>query len=263
MSNNTLLIDADIIAYKFALRNQFEEDFGDPDNPYIETNLDQAMLDIDRFIKGLLRKTKSSDYLCFITGKKNFRYELLETYKGNRSPIKPLLLQDLRQYLLDYHNGHIEDRLEADDLLGLYSHKVKNPVIATLDKDLKIVPEVPIYDWKSRKTIQTSPQEALRFHMWQTLVGDKTDNYKGCPYIGPKKAEKILNRAFEVYTHAYGDSIALKPLKQFYWKAIVDTYETRDLTETDAFIQARCAYILNKPEDFDFKSKDIQLWSPS
>jgi hypothetical protein len=35
--------------------------------------------------------------------------------------------------------------------------------------------------------------QADRFHMIQTLTGDVTDGYPGCPGIGPVKAEQILN----------------------------------------------------------------------
>ena len=35
-------------------------------------------------------------------------------------------------------------------------------------------------------------KEANYFHMLQTLTGDPTDGYKGCPNIGKVTAEKIL-----------------------------------------------------------------------
>ena len=160
------------------------------------------------------------------------------------------------------HNGLQESNLEADDLLGLYSRKLDlNCVIATIDKDLKMIYDVPIYNWDSGETVQLNQGEALRFHMWQTLVGDPTDNYKGCPRIGPVKADKILDTTFAESCQSCDPNYpTVDYLKEAYWSAIMETYESKGLTEEDALVQARCAYILREPDDFVQGS--VRLWRP-
>lgn len=81
--------------------------------------------------------------------------------------------------------------------------------------------------------------------MYQTLVGDVTDGYTGCPKYGAVRAAKLL------------DSIST----EYWWKAIVDAFKSQNLTEEDALIQARMAYILHK-DDYDMETHKIKLWTP-
>jgi DNA polymerase-1 len=65
--------------------------------------------------------------------------------------------------------------------------------------------------------------------MYQTLVGDTSDGYPGCPGIGPVKAEKVLG---------------MPPN----WQDVVGAYRAAKLTEADALVQARVARILRYGE---------------
>ena len=76
----------------------------------------------------------------------------------------------------------------------------------------------------------------------QTLTGDPTDGYSGCPSIGKVSAERILK-----------DNST--------WQAVVDTYKKKKLSEDAALQQARVARIL-RASDYDFKKKEIKLWLP-
>ena len=84
-------------------------------------------------------------------------------------------------------------------------------------------------------------EEADRWHLAQTLIGDPTDNYKGCPKIGAVGAKKILD-------------------KDCSWAAVVAAYEKAGLSEEDALAQARVARIL-RFEDVDEDMNPI-LWTP-
>ena len=257
-----LLIDADILAYKFASRNQQDFDFGDT-GCFQEVDFEQAKSDCDRFIEHLLGKTNCDSYVsCLTDPDNNFRKQVLPDYKGNRTGSKPELLTQLKDYLFENHNGEIWKNLEADDVLGILSRIHKGSCkIATIDKDLYTVPNVPIYNWSTKEEIIKSPQEALRFFLKQVLTGDLVDGYKGCPGIGPVKAEKILDKANELFDHVYGPEGPLKRLKEITWSLIIDAYESKALTESDALVQARCAYILRRPSDYNKETGEVKLWS--
>src|SRR5690606_15306825 len=92
---------------------------------------------------------------------------------------------------------------------------------------------------------EVSEEEADRYFYMQVLTGDPTDGYSGCPGIGPKRAERLL------------DGVGLEDM----WSVIVETYEAKGLTEEDALQQARVARILRK-NDYDFKNKSPMLWAP-
>ena len=76
--------------------------------------------------------------------------------------------------------------------------------------------------------------------MYQTLTGDSTDGYSGCPSVGDKTARKIL-----------GDNPT--------WGDVISAYEKRGLTEQDAMVQARVARIL-RFKDYDFVKHQPILW---
>ena len=82
--------------------------------------------------------------------------------------------------------------------------------------------------------------------MYQTLVGDLTDGFSGCPKIGAIKASRIL---------------ANKKDMPEMWEAVVDTFKKNGLSEKVALMEARMARIL-RASDYDFKTKKPILWSP-
>jgi DNA polymerase-1 len=89
--------------------------------------------------------------------------------------------------------------------------------------------------------MDVSEREADRNHMIQTLTGDRTDGYPGCPGIGPARAEKIVDGG---------------------WDAVVDAYVKAGLNEATALTQARLARILRKG-DYVRKTGLVKLWTPA
>ena len=61
--------------------------------------------------------------------------------------------------------------------------------------------------------------------------------------IGVKKAEKIFEE------------------KGYTWKAVVETFKEKELTEKDALINAQLARILTT-DDYDHEKKEPILWTP-
>src|SRR3546814_13603695 len=58
---------------------------------------------------------------------------------------------------------------------------------------MQTLPNVKI--WRQDKLVETTAESAENFWLYQTLMGDSTDGYKGCPGCGPKSAEAILQKA--------------------------------------------------------------------
>lgn len=133
--------------------------------------------------------------------------------------------------------------LEADDVMGILMTKYPGKyILASIDKDLRQIPGQH-YNWDKDEFKEVSLDEGNLFFYTQILTGDPTDGYSGCPNIGPKRAERILASAKDV------------------WKAIVKTYEAKGLTEWDAIVTARVARIL-RASDYNFKTGKIRLWKP-
>lgn len=112
----------------------------------------------------------------------------------------------------------------------------------SVDKDMKTIPCDLYNPGKGTRRVVTV-EEADRFHLFQTITGDPTDEYPGCPKAGPKAAEKAFEK--------YGPT----------WAAVLSVYASKGLTEEDALMQARCARIL-RHTDYDFKRKEPILWTP-
>ena len=88
---------------------------------------------------------------------------------------------------------------------------------------------------------------ADRHHMFQTLVGDSSDNYKGCPSVGPVKANKILD-----------DCDGAEET----WEAVLKNFDKAGLSSKHALVQARLARILRHGE-YDFETRKVKLWQPT
>jgi DNA polymerase-1 len=129
--------------------------------------------------------------------------------------------------------------LEADDVLGLRSGK--DTVIVSWDKDMKQIPGKH-YNPISDEVFEVSPEEGYRYFLTQVLTGDRVDGYTGLPGCGPVKAENILNASCT-------------------WDSVAAAYTRAGLTEQDALRQARLAYILKDPTDYN-SHNEVRLWTP-
>ena len=245
----TLLIDGDILLYRFACTNEYEIVW-DEDMSSDVVNLANAQFDTAMFIERMSERLHTEDVVVIFSGKNNFRYNVLPSYKHNRVGLeKPKLYHQLKEYLAKNYITKEKDTLEGDDVMGILATRFPGQfVLCTIDKDLHQIPG-EMYDWNTEGFTKTTEEEADRFFYKQVLMGDSCDGYTGCPGIGPKKAEAVLA---EVECLDTGWS---------YWERIVALYQSKGLTEADALQQARVARIL-RAEDYDFKEKKPILWQP-
>ncbi len=242
-----VLIDADITAYQVCTQMETEWDWGD-DVWTLHSDFSHVQLAFDAAIHAISEATEADIAVLAFTSPNNFRTSILPTYKGNRSGTrKPMHLARLRDWAKTNFDVRMIDGLEGDDVLGILASDDSSTFIYSADKDMKTL---PARLWSnSERFVYTNVEDVADWwFMQQTLTGDTTDNYKGCPGVGPKRAQDILGEA------------GLAPIEVL-WSRVVAAYEKAGLTEDDALVQARCARILRNT-DYDTEKQEIILWTP-
>lgn len=246
----TVLIDGDIVAYKAAARNEETFDFGDGGTAEA-LNPARAREQVFEIVEEIRQSTGCERTLvCLSDPKKNWRKRLDPTYKGQREGRKPALLMPIKELMWEEFGSSAVDWLEADDVMGIKASRDPDTyVIASEDKDMRTIPARVFNPGKSDQGVQRiTRREADEMHLWQTLTGDVTDNYKGCPGIG-KKSEFVEWMLDED-----------DPLEK--WMVVVAAYRSKGLTEKDAIHQARLARIC-RFTDWDAERGRVQLWNPT
>lgn len=241
----TALIDADILAYQAAAAVEQPIDWGDG-LWSLHAFEDEAIAQFDGQIKKIEEDLEADRLVLAFSDKENWRKDVLPTYKSNRAGVrKPMLLKFLREYAETKYEVFVRPTLEGDDVLGiLATHKSKIPgekIVVSIDKDFKTIPGKH-YNFSKGEHFEITEDEANYWHLYQTLTGDQTDGYSGCPSVGPKGAEKLL---------------AVAPT----WETVVGAFEGKGLCEEEALVQARVARIL-RATDYDFSKKQVILWEP-
>ena len=186
---------------------------------------------------------KTSRTLLCISSDGNFRKDLDASYKSQRKATrKPLIFPQLKQWVRDTFTCVTYPNLEADDVLGILATEPnidEQRIIVSTDKDLQTIPG---WLWRQGELKHITPEEAHYYWLQQTLTGDPTDGYKGCPGVGAVGAAKVLG---------------LKPD----YGAVELAFMKAGLTKADCLLQARFARILHW-DDWDQEKQEIKLWTP-
>ena len=248
------VIDGDLIVYRachVAQRAQIID--SEEDGPPVE----HRTLDADTvrsYVAEVVTRLKAAPgglTIVALSDTLNFRRNLFPEYKSNRTVPKPLGLEWVREFVRKNYRTETVERLEADDVLGIYA---THPDLAgkvwifSDDKDMKTIP-CRLMNMDRCDAREIAPEEAVYWHYYQTLIGDSVDGYKGLPGCGPKGAEKILGSEPRVTNPVEG------------WKAVVAAYEAKDFKETDAVRSACMAKILLW-DDVKDTWPQIRLWGP-
>ena len=249
----TLLIDADGTAFRAAAAVQTSIQWDD-DIITTHADLNDAK---DAFDAQIAKYNAAAGgdckiVLCFsCPSRRYFRHDLWADYKGNRKSASPLALKPLKEWATEQHPTWTKPGLEADDVLGIlatHSTLVKGEkIIVSHDKDLGQIPGLHLNPMSPDEGVyRIAPAFARRLLAYQVLVGDSTDNYPGCPGIGPVRADKIL------------DGI---PPGEPYTPTLLATYQKANLTADNLAIQINVARILTT-KIYDFEEKRPILWEP-
>lgn len=247
-----LLIDGDMVCFRACSSVERDINWGnDIWTLHVDLNEAKERFEslMDMIIEDALNAHKyTGEFMvtfCFSDDDENFRCSILPTYKANRvGKRKPVGYKALVSWVKGENDSVTRATLEADDCMGILATKPMcrdNCIIISGDKDLL---SVPGYHWNflRKEYSHISDEDAMRHFYMQTLMGDATDGYSGCPKVGKVTAQRILD-------------------KDCSWNAVKEAYEKAGLSENVAITQARVAKILTL-DDLDKEGKVI-LWKPT
>lgn len=285
-----LLIDGDVVAFiaAAAVQANFKDDFGWV-QPIANVATGEAV--VENMLHGFKVGFEADSFEVILSDPaENWRRSVDATYKTNRTGPRPLVLDELKTYLREKHGAYHWAGLEADDVLGVLmtgetlpyesAHGAWKPerlICVGRDKDFNSIPGLhhtikKDVDASGNLLIrEVSQWEADRFHLIQTLAGDRVDGYAGCPGIGMERAAQIIDHPVRlvpkegVKTRGVNKGEAVtrwmsEPTTDF-WACIVSHYRKAGLTEDDALVTARLARILRYGE-YDPKTEELTLWTP-
>lgn len=279
-----LLIDADFFAYRAASVNSTVVEWEDG---IVEAwgDVNKAYADFCAHVEDLkkLRKDfKNAELVMFFTAPDNWRKEVLPTYKASRSS-KPVVYWKLVERIKENFHYIEKPSLEGDDCLGIVNTNpslvdADDTCIISVDKDFNTIPGKFLWfdSFSHRHEYkEISEQDADWWHMLQTLMGDVTDGYAGCPGLGRTGAVAFLEEPYIACQKERvlksgprkGESEWLwttRPLEagETLWDGVVSLFNKAGLTEEDALVQARVARIL-RASDYDWEAEKVILWSPN
>ncbi|QNJ57278.1 exonuclease [Pseudomonas phage Stalingrad] len=226
--------------------------------------------------------------ICVISGKGNFRLDILESYKGNRvAKRKPVGYPDFCQKTMDHFeangvdNAFRWDGVEGDDVIGILMTKPElagcdRVIGVSCDKDFNTIPGD--FFWLTHnQLVRNDLAAADKWHMRQTCMGDTTDGYGGIPQVGESFEGDLMAwldepKFYEQYQHEMLRGprkgqfetrvrVTEKPEDATLWDCMVSLAKCNGMSEEDLLVQARCARIL-RASDWDFEKKEPILWTP-
>jgi DNA polymerase-1 len=239
MAKQLLLIDGDQYLYRSCAACEKDVRW-DEENHALVANEQEVWDTVQGALKKVFDHFGTSEHVMAMGEGPYFRHAIDPNYKGGRTR-KPLCFYDVRERMMAQYHIVTMKGIEADDVLGILATKPNDfdKIIVCKDKDLK---QIPGKLWDGYKFSRITERQADYWHLYQTLVGDTSDGYKGCPGMGPKKAEKLLAEAPS-------------------WAPVVKAFTDAKLTADDALKQARLARIL-RWDDWDKEKKEPILWTP-
>lgn len=298
-----LALDMDYFIFSAMSASETEMDWGE-DVWTLECDHKQARSIMYGTIKGIkkdiakqleakypkLRKEGAYEFvdLCIISGKDNFRLDILDTYKGNRvAKRKPVGYPAFCESTMEHFEGLGARQafrwhgVEGDDVIGILMTKPEladcdRVIGVSCDKDFNTIPGD--FFWLTHmQLVRNDLAAADKWHMRQTLMGDTTDGYGGVPGVGeafegdlmawldePKMYEKYEHELlrgkrkgeFETRTR-----VTEKPEEASLWDCMVSLAASQGMTEEDLLVQARVARIL-RASDWNFEKEEPFLWTP-
>lgn len=271
------LFDLDIFAYQAASAVEKEIDWGEG-LWTLHSEFNTAKAAAEDAIDRIAKKLKLDEVVLCVTDSLNWRKDVYPLYKANRKDVrKPLALRELKEYLCTKYESFTRPTLEADDVMGILStwgHYKPGcqKIIISEDKDMRTIPGWLFNPAKDDKPQLITQAAADEWFYTQSLTGDVTDGYPGCPGVGQTGVDELFQEAlkWESYEHEFKSGPRKGttetrwhrvPNEGSLWDAVVSCYIKAGLTEADAIIQARVARIL-RAEDYDFRNKQPILWTP-
>ena len=242
-----LLIDGDLLCFQTAIAMQSKNPFtGEP-----EYDGELALRVLEQRIRTFMAtfETGRLEFHFSCNRKDNWRRQLVSSYKMNREgKLSPIGLSSLISYVMSAYPYVKEGILEADDTLAMAATgKYKgNNIICSLDKDFLTI-NTKIWNWTKKVLKTQSKKDAFKFFIYQLIIGDSADNFKGIKGVGPKGAAKFL----------------VQQDKNLYnvWEPLCELAAKKGHDEEYMIGQARMAYLL-RDGDYNWDTQEINLWNP-
>ena len=238
-----LLIDSDFLAYKAAQACEIGIDFGE-DVIIAQSQFSEVLKVFHNELNKVTKAMMEDNFILYFSSTKNFRKKIYPDYKGHRMKRKPLGYKRLVNYCRENHNFKLIEGLEPDYTIGIEATRFADPsnIIVSPDKDMR---QIPSTLWNLTDDVtEITKDDGDRWHLIQSLSGDPTDGYSGCPGIGVKRATELLDK------------------NENKWEAVCKAYRDRGLSDDDALLNARLAKILRN-EDYDHDRNQPILWTPN
>lgn len=251
------LIDADIIVYRVASMAEGKDPFDG--SPRKDITYDMCKEQILAEVESLRDIVGATQFVMVFSpdSRTNFRKAVAADYKANRNPKpKPEKYWPLVKWVRTVMPCTSIEGMEGDDLLGImHTREPEGTIIISSDKDMKTIPG-RTYNHVRGELYEISVNEANHYWMLQTLMGDSTDGYSGCPGIGAVKAARALPDP---------DGSDSQQFMNRLWHEVLELYRDRYQNELVAFEkalqQARLARIL-RYKDYCYETDSILLWHP-
>lgn len=250
------LIDADVIVHAELNAAQSRDYFGDGTSVDLGRALSCAHDTIAEWTAAA-----QADHCILIFSpqdRRNFRQIFLDIgYKDNRTSDKDDSYWELEGMLKNAYPWYCIDLLEGDDVIGIMhtSEQMDEPTVCiSIDKDMKTLPGLLYNPSKMTAPVRITRNQATWFWMYQTLMGDQVDGYKGCPRIGEVKAKRILPTP-----DAFSEEEFLHRCWDWVYGTYLATYGDKAVAQDQAVAQARAARILHAE---DYHKGAIRLWHP-
>lgn len=272
----TVLIDGDILVVSTGASLEKEicwdaDENGIGDEWTLHCDTAEVKKTIMQAVENIRDDLKADKAVITLSKGTTFRHELSDDYKAGRGR-KPVGTAEVKRWLIEEQGAKYIPGIEADDIMGILATNPRiikgEKVICSADKDMKTIPGLL---YRDGELTEISPFEAEQYWMMQTLAGDTTDGYPGCPGLGEKSAMEALEdlKGWEQYEHVYKSGkkegqIEMKwrsTKEATMWDVVVSQFIKAGKTVEDAILQARLARILHS-DDYDFKNKKVKLWQP-
>ena len=212
----TLVVDGSLFVYRIATAleepTRWEDDIW---TLHADAKLGKRV--IDTTLGNYKTKLNCDKIIIAEDHKDNFRHSIYPEYKSHRKKVrKPIIVKPLKEYLKENYESVSLPGLEGDDVCGILATKPGNKdkiVVLSGDKDMRTIPGIHHFIHDDSTEVVDEKTANYNF-MYQTLVGDLTDGFGGCPTIGGVKASRVLANK--------------KDLPEM-WEAVVAEYEKQKL----------------------------------
>ncbi len=257
-----VIIDADVVAYMSASAAVNDEEVDVWGEGVAQSQSHNATTRAINMVESWAELADTSVIRLAFSGPsdKNFRRRVHPLYKAQRATEKPEGYSDVVNVLKDRYDWRQYPSLEGDDILGM--HMGQGWTAVSTDKDMQTVPGkfIRVRTTGDVDRFDSSEYTANRFWMWQTLVGDPVDNYKGCPGCGRKGADVLLNNIYSKNGYIMWDNV-VRRYEQAWNKPASQKKFVTGHPYDEALMNARAARILRDGE-YNYDFDEVELWTP-